>query len=152
MSRVGILKALRQYAPLTAIVPAQNIIPNNANPKFVPPKKQPFIILSWQESTIYSQTYTGMSNGLDRAPRVLAVNVHIPREFSTSYTKIDKILDKVDDAITPLEHVPDGEGKTITCVRKAGRGRDLIDEGYNTITVSATYGVLTHDTVASEVS
>jgi hypothetical protein len=149
MSRVGILQALRNYAPLTALVPANNIYPNYSRDE-PPSKTAPFIIIKWQESMNFTQTYTGMSNGLDRAPRVLLVQAHIPKEKSTSFSRIDKILDRIDEALLPLEQVADGKGKTITCVRKAGRGSDLFDEGYNTITRQATYGVLTHDTVSSE--
>jgi len=146
MSRAGILTALRNYSPLTSVVPANAIVPNYSRDER-PSKDGPFIIIRWEESTLYSQTYTGMSNGLDRAPRTITVWAHVPRENTTDFWVLDNILNLVDDALVYLEHVDGGDGYTITCVRKSGRSRDLVDEGYNTITRNAAYGVLSRATV-----
>ena len=148
MSRAGILGVLRNNAALTAKVPSNNIYPNYSRDER--PDSGPFVILRWHETTNFSPIFSGLTNGLDRAPRTLSIQVHIPVEVSTDFDEVDQILDLIDAAIVPLEHHPDGYGKTITCVKKSGRGRDLFDEGYNTITREATYGVLTHDTVSSE--
>jgi len=102
----------------------------------------PFIVLRWEESTIYSQTYTGMRNGLDRAPRTLTVWTHIPKEVSDDYTRIDTILDRIDAIFDGMEHVIGSDGYTVTNIRKSGRSGDLNDDELGTIVRNAAYGVL----------
>ena len=102
----------------------------------------PFVILKWEESTIYTQTYTGMQNGIPRAPRVLQVWVHIPLDDTREYDLIDQILNRIDDVLDAMEHVPGLDGYTVTVARKAGRSGNLVDEGFKTITRNAVFGVL----------
>lgn len=102
----------------------------------------PFVVFNWQESTNFSQTYAGMQNGLDKAPRVLQLWVHIPYRISTDYDDINRILNRINMIFKPLEHAKGTDNQRVTMVRTAGRSANLTDEGYQTITRHATYGVL----------
>lgn len=101
-----------------------------------------FAVLKWQESTLYSQAYAGLRNGIDRAPRVLEIWVHVPLTITRRYNTIDKILDRIDELLTAIEHLPGDDDDTITMIRKAGRSGNLTDEGWQTATRNAVYGVL----------
>jgi hypothetical protein len=107
-----------------------------------------FVVLDFQESTLYSQTYTGMKNGIPKAPRVMVIWVHTPEDKTRDYTIIDRILNRIDDAILSLEQVTGNDGSRVTCVAKQGRSRNLKDPGWKTITRNATYGVLYDESVA----
>lgn len=101
-----------------------------------------YIIVNWQESTIYSQTYTGMQNGIARAPRVMTLWVHTPMDRSRDYRPIDKILNRIDATLLTIEQQSGSDGVRVTCIDKQGRSGNLIDDGWKTITRNATYGVL----------
>lgn len=106
------------------------------------PKTDNFIVIRWEESTQFSQTYTGMSNGLSRAPRVLTLWVHSLQEVSTDFEHIDKIIDRIDYLFSQLENSPGTDGYTITEIRNSGRSGDLEDEVLNTVSRNASYAVL----------
>lgn len=101
-----------------------------------------FLVIRWEESTIFNQTYTGMSNGLTRAPRMLSLWVHSPREYGTDFEEIDQVIDRIDELFEPIEDEPGTDGFTITCIRNSGRSGDLNDEGFVTVTRNAAYAVL----------
>lgn len=127
----------------TDLFVAQNIFElQTLNTQERPRSDGPFVVLNWQESTLYSQTYTGMQNGIDKAPRVLQVWAHWPSDKSTDYDDLNRILNRVDALFLGLEHVTGTDGQRITVVRRAGRSGNLEDPGYRTITRHAIYGVL----------
>ena len=107
-----------------------------------PVSSGPFMVFKWEESTIYTQTYTGMQNGIPRAPRVLQIWVHIPWDETREYDLIDTILNRVDVILDAMEHVSGLDGYIVTLASKAGRSGNLLDEGFKTITRNAVYGVL----------
>lgn len=107
-----------------------------------------FVIINWQESVMYSQTYTGMSNGIPKAPRVMTLWVHTPSDETRDYRIIDRILNRIDDILLPTEHKIGTDGMRVTCVAKQGRSGNLIDDGWKTISRNATYGVLYDETTA----
>jgi hypothetical protein len=102
----------------------------------------PFMVLKWEESTLYTQTYTGMQNGIPRAPRVLTIWVHIPWDETRQFDLIDTILNRVDLILDAMEHVEGADGYTVTLASKSGRSGNLSDEGFKTITRNAVFGVL----------
>lgn len=146
MSRAAVFKALRESTALQNLgIDATRIFVNfqgDTRPK----DKGPFIVIRWEESTLFNQTYTGMSNGLSRAPRTVTFWAHFPEETSTDFTDIDAILNAVDEAIAPLEHYPGDDGVTITCTRRSGRSSDMRDPSYKTICRNATYVILSRAT------
>jgi len=107
-----------------------------------------FIILNWQESTIYSQTYTGMKNGIVKAPRVMTLSVHSPIDRGRDYRPLDQILNRVDQLLLDIEQESGSDNMRVTCVSKQGRSGNLIDDAWKTITRNATYGVLYDETMA----
>ena len=101
-----------------------------------------FVVINWQESTIFSQTYTGMQNGIAKAPRVMTLWVHSPLDRGRDYRIIDRILNRIDSILLGIEQQSGSDGIRITCVTKQGRSGNLIDDGWKTIARNATYGVL----------
>lgn len=101
-----------------------------------------FIVVNWQESTIYSQTYTGMQKGIPKAPRVMTLWVHTPMDKSRDFRPIDKILNRIDALFLGMEHQTGTDGIRVTCIDKQGRSGNLIDDAWKTIARNATYGVL----------
>src|SRR4051812_40429764 len=81
----------------------------------------PFVVFNWQESTNFSQTYAGMRNGLDKAPRVLQLWVHIPYRISTDYDEINSIFNRIDLLFKAIEHETGSDNQRVTTVRSAGR-------------------------------
>lgn len=108
----------------------------------------PYVVFNWQESTLYSQTYTGMQNGIDKAPRVLQVWAHFPKDVSTDYDDLNRILNRIDAIFGELIHQTGTDNQRVTMVRKAGRSANLQDEANKTITRHAVYGVL-YDEIAA---
>ena len=107
-----------------------------------------FVIINWQESTIYSQTYTGMQNGIVRAPRVMTLWVHQPLDRGRDFRPIDQILNRIDQLLLPVEQESGSDGMRVTCIAKQGRSGNLVDDAWKTITRNATYGVLYDETMA----
>jgi hypothetical protein len=105
-------------------------------------------IVNWQESTVYSQTYTGMANGIPRAPRVMMVWIHTPLDNTRDYSQIDRILNRIDAILLPMIHVIGSDGVRVSCVAKQGRSGNLTDDGWKTTTRNATYGVLYDESAA----
>lgn len=106
------------------------------------PKTDIFVVVRWEESMNFAQTYTGMSNGLTRAPRVLTIWVHSLEEVSTDFEHIDQIIDRIDNMFAEVEDEPGTDGYTITTIRNSGRSGDLEDEVLRTVTRNASYAVL----------
>lgn len=107
-----------------------------------------WLIVNWQESSVYSQTYTGMSNGIPKAPRVMTIWVHTPLDSTRDYTIITRILNRIDAILLPMVHVTGSDGVRVTCVAKQGRSGNLADDGWKTTTRNATFGVLYDESAA----
>lgn len=101
-----------------------------------------FAVIRWEESTIFSQNYTGMNNGIARAPRMLSLWIHSPMEWSTDFELIDQVLDRVDVMFDEIEDMPGSDGYSITNIGNSSRSGDLKDEGFMTVTRNAAYRVL----------
>ena len=142
MSRAAIETLLETDTTLAGLDEVSSYIFNQHDIVERPRHDGVFIVLRWEESTVFSQTYTGMNDGIGRAPRVLTVWVHSPIEVSTDFEFIDEILDRIDQLFSPIEHLEGSDGYTVTQVQFAGRSGDLKDEGFMTVTRNATYSVL----------
>lgn len=142
MSRAYIETLLQNDATLAGLGISQWAVFNQHDIEERPRNDGPFLVIRWEESTVTSQTYTGMSNGLPRAPRVMTIWVHSPIEISTDFEHLDKILDRIDQLLRNLEQAPGSDGYTITSVSINGRSGDLKDPAFQTICRSADYGVL----------
>lgn len=100
-----------------------------------------FIILRWEDQPFLG---TGTMRGRRRGKggRNITIWVHIPKSESSDFTKIDAIHDRVEEVLTSMEHSPGTDGYTVTCIEATGRGGDLRDDGFDTITRNAGYRVL----------
>lgn len=142
MSRALIETLLKNDGTLAGLGIAQWAVFNQHDISERPRNDGPFLVIRWEESTISSQTYTGMRDGVGRAPRVLTVWAHSPIEISTDFEALDAILDRIDKILAPLENSPGTDGYTITQIQFNGRSGDLKDDGFQTVTRNATYSVL----------
>lgn len=102
------------------------------------------VVINWQESTMYSQTYSNLA----RAPRVMTLWVHTPKDKTRDYRTIDQILNRIDILLLGIEQRTGTDGMRVTCIAKQGRSGNLIDDGWKTITRNATYGVLYDESAA----
>lgn len=107
-----------------------------------------FLVVDFQESTLFSQTYAGLANGIPKAPRVMEIAVHISWDKTREFNVINRILNAVDAVLLPFEHVTGSDGIRVTTIRPAGRGRNTLDPGWKTTTRHATYGILYDESVA----
>lgn len=123
---------------------ASSVFPNYSSDER-PPGQGPFAILRWEDQPYTSGPF-GESAGLRRGARHLTIWVHIPKQTSTDFTRIDAILDQIDLVLAPLEQVDGADGYTLTCITPTGRGADLRDEGFDTIVRNAGYRVLSRQT------
>ena len=85
-------------------------------------------------------------------PRVLEVWAHIPLEVSSDYGRLDEILHFVSVALVALEQTPGTDGFTVSQIIEHGKSADFYDLVYNTISRNASFGVLSHESTASELS
>ena len=101
-----------------------------------------FIIINWQESSSSGLTFNGVQNTFQKPPRVMSLWVHSPLDQGRDYRIIDRILNRVDNLLLPMENRKGSDNIRLTCVTKQGRSGNLIDDGWKTIARNATYAVL----------
>ena len=142
MSRALIETLLRNDATLAGLGISDEFVSPQHDLNEVPRQDGLFIVVRWEESTLFNQNYTGMGNGISRAPRVLTLWVHSPRKFGTNFELIDQVIDRIDDIFAEIEDEPGTDGYSITTIRNSGRSGDLDDEVLNTVTRNAAYTVL----------
>lgn len=106
------------------------------------PNDKMFMVLHWGDEVPALRSGDGDTRNL----RPLTIWVHMYREFSTDYTRIDALLNILDDIIMNLVHVPGEDGYTMTLAEKNGRSRDLRDRTYETICRSISYRILSRET------
>lgn len=135
MSRSAIIEALYEDSGLTSLGVEQDSILQGQGLLERPTDRSPFILLNWQE-----QAQNPFGNV--KAPRTLVVWVHYPSEVTNDYSKIDSILDRVENVLVGLEDVSGDDGHSVTCVRSTGRSSDLKDEGLQTFCRYAAFQVL----------
>jgi hypothetical protein len=69
----------------------------------------------------------------------VTVWVHHPRETSNDFNKLVKVLDRIDEVIENLRDTAGSDDRTLSFVTAGGRSRDLVDDGFNTITKTGDY-------------
>jgi hypothetical protein len=143
LSRAAVFKAISEDPTLNLLdITADTVFPNWAS-KTRPSDTTPFIILRWQEET--------KEINMD-GPRMLDVWVHIPMEISSDYGRLDEILYFVTKALRALIQKPGEDGFTVTQIIEHGKSADFYDNAYDTISRNASFGVLSHESTASELS
>lgn len=79
---------------------------------------------------------------LAKGPRMVDIAVHHPWEIDRDFTTLTSILNRVDEILLPIEQQIGTDGIRVTSIARRGRSANAEDEGWQTITSYATYGVL----------
>ena len=95
-----------------------------------------FITISFEELTMSTVTV------IARGPRTVTIAVHHSWDIDRDYRPIDKILNRIDQLLLPIEQAIGTDGVRVSKVMRQGRSANMADEGWKTITRTATYGVL----------
>lgn len=136
MARATVYSALKNQPTLQAM--NVKVLPNYSSDT-PPSTKYPFLVLRWEE--------TALRSGVRRGPTILTVWAHQPRSHSTDYSVLDAILSVVEHTLTHLEQEDGNDGQTVTTIVATGRGGDLLDTGFDTITKNSGFEVLHRATV-----
>jgi hypothetical protein len=93
-----------------------------------------FIIIAMKETT--------MGNRHRFGPQIMEIWVHTPMASGPDYGQINRILNRVDQLIMPLELIRGTDDVRLTLIEQHGRSTNTIDPGWGTATRNALYGVL----------
>lgn len=138
MSRAVVLDAITTDDRLIELgFDTDNVKPNYDGDQR--PSDKMFMVLRWEEDDTGLQ---GDDAQLQHGWRHLTIWVHMYREFSTDFVRIDNVLNILDDVLSGIIDRAGGDGVTVTCVEPEGRSRDLKDDGYQTYCRSATYRIV----------
>lgn len=95
-----------------------------------------FITIRFGEMSVPTMSAVGKNT------RACTVAVHKAWDDSRDYRPLTSILNKVDAVLLNLELATGTDNLRLTCVTRQGRSGNLVDEGWETISRTATYGVL----------
>lgn len=101
-----------------------------------------FVVINWQESSGFGLMNGAIQNTVQKPPRTMMIWVHSPSDRSRDYRILDRILNRIDELLLPIEHKLGSDDIRVSCVVKQGRSGNLTDDGWKTISRNATYGVL----------
>lgn len=76
-----------------------------------------------------------------KGPRVMTVAVHHPWDRDRDYSQIDRILNRIDVLLVAVEQGVGPDGIRVSQIGRRGRSGNLVDEGWKTISRTATYRV-----------
>lgn len=134
MSRTAFYDALTSDVTLNALNVNEDTVFQNWTLEERPSHSTPFVILQWNgNDRILWQSH--------RPAEQLTMWFHWPYELSNDFTKLNKIIDAVDDAVLEMRDLPGIDDYTLSFVEIGSRSGDLKDDGFNTIAKSATYEV-----------
>ena len=135
MSRVAFQQCLVADPILNAMGLNDNTIFHNWSSEERPSNTTPFLILRWgtQDRPKFSGEVKSAVN--------LTIWVHWPHELTNDFTKLEKILDQIDNVVKDIRDVPGSDGYTISFVEIGGRSGDYVDDGFNTIAKTGDYEV-----------
>jgi len=138
MSRAAVLDAILNDPQLIAAgFDSTNVLPNFDGSQR--PSDKMFMVLRWETEDIGLK---GDDSAQIRGGRHVAIWVHMYREFSTDFVRIDNVLKQIDDVLCNMVDVVGADGSTVTCIEQEGHSRDLRDDGYQTFCRSASYKVI----------
>jgi hypothetical protein len=95
----------------------------------------------WLSVTFEEMSMSAVTS-IAKGPRNLTIAVHHPWEIDRDYGTLVSILNRVDEILLPVEQGKGTDGIRVTKIKRRGRGRPTEDEGWQTITMTTTYGVL----------
>lgn len=135
MSRAAVFTVLSEDEDLNTLGITEDSIFPNYSLDVSPRDDGPFLILRWegQEANPFENV---------KSPMILTIWAHYPIAVSEDFADLDVLLDDVDAALDTLDDTDGDDGYTVTCVRATGRGGDLKDESFQTITKNSAYQIL----------
>lgn len=137
MSRAAVLdRILTDQRMIDAGFNSNNVKPNYDGDQR--PDDKMFMVLRWETQDVDAR--------IQRGPRHLVIWVHMYREFSTDFVRIDDVIAALDDMLGSMIDVPGADGRSVNQIIPEGHSRDLRDEGYQTYCRSAAYSVLSRKT------
>lgn len=93
-----------------------------------------FVVVRFEEQSFV--------RGIRRGPRVMTIAVHQPLDESRDYGPLTDLLNEFQKKFEEVENEVGSDGVRVSCLLPQGRGSNDVDEGWRTITRTATYGVL----------
>lgn len=97
-----------------------------------------FLVICWRTTDFAVEIQ-------DNGPQHFDVYAHIPKVVSTDFSDLDRLLDRCDEifrAVNDGDPVAGGDGQQLELVGFQGRGIDIDDEAYESISKSASYFAL----------
>lgn len=137
MSRAVILQSILGDSLLAALGFDESNVRSNYDGEQRPSDRM-FMVLRWGN--------VDFDQRMRRGPRQLTIWVHMYREFSTDYVRIDTVIDRLRTLLADIIDVPGEDGYTLTLVEPESFSEDLKDDGYQTICRSASFKVLSRKT------
>ena len=137
MSRAVVLKAILDDVTLSALGFDENNVKSNYDGEQRPSDRM-FMVLRWGN--------VDFDQKMMRGPRQLTIWVHMYREFSTDYVRVDTVIDRLRTVLTDIIDVSGEDGYTLTLIDPESFSEDLKDDGYQTICRSASFKVLSRKT------
>lgn len=101
-----------------------------------------FIVVSFMETVLTSKAPLG------KGPRNVIVAVHQPWHLGRSYDKINKIIERVTEIYESIVQQSGKDEIRVTEISLTGKSRQFSDPGWQTLTRTATYGVLYQESAA----
>lgn len=136
MSRAAFFDALVGNPELNGYGINEDTVFHNWSNEERPTDNTPFVILRWEDE---AKPIWGSER--ERGPRNLTLWVHWPLQVTNDFSKINAVLDKIDDVVVDLRDVAGSDGYTLSFVQLGGRSPDLVDDGFETITRNASYQI-----------
>lgn len=137
MSRAVVLKAILEDTVLSNLGFDESSVKSNYDGEQRPSDRM-FMVLRWGGQDLDQK--------MMRGPRQLTIWVHVYREFSTDYVRVDTVIDRLRSVLTDIINVPGEDGYTLTLIDPESFSEDLKDDGYQTICRSASFKVLSRKT------
>lgn len=145
MSRAAFFDALAENTYLNSLG-IQDDTSDNGKPTILhnysseerPSDSGPFIILRWNGR---ARPFNQDPDVLTESPDNVTLWVHWPKELSTDYNDLNKILDQVDDISRGLRDRAGNDGRTLSFVQIGDRSGDFLDDGFQTISKNAAYEI-----------
>lgn len=142
MSRAAVIDAIVNDATLAGVgFDDTSVVPNyDAEQR---PTDEMFIVLRWGTDDI---ALAGDDSTVKMGPRNVDIWVHMYRELSSDFNRIDSVIDRLDQVLSNIIDLPGSDGRTVSQIISKGRSRDLKDDGYQTFCRSASYQVFSRVT------
>lgn len=136
MSRAAVFNLLTEDPELNDLGINSDTVFHNWSSEERPSNTSAFAILRWEneEKPIWGSEK-------ERNVRRLTLWVHWPRELTNDFNRVTEVLERADEVLGAARDVPGDDGYSLSFVDFGGRSADIVDEGFNTITRNANYGI-----------